>query len=179
MAMFRSCFFFDIVLMVSICSCRAEDVGVHIPPKGIASVTRHDLERDLLHLLQNKEQWFLKRMRQMSWTDSKISHCFVQDHIDQAKIDVEEERIAKLFFEMELGWKASVEQAAMLSVAKALSACADPVLICRKGEEEQNTSIFFVEPMQQKLEDIDLDNLESNIKNALARDFPCLSSTEP
>ena len=178
MVMFRSSFFFDIVLMVSICSCRAEDVGVHIPPKGISSVSRYDLERDLLQILQNKEQWFLKRMRQMNWTDSKIPHCFVQDHIDQANIDFDEERIAKLFFEMELGWKASVEQASMLSVAKALSACAEPVLICGKGEGDQNTSISFVEP-QQKLEDIDLDKLESKIKNVLAREFACLSSANP
>ena len=77
-------FFLGVVLILGICSCLAEDVGVHIPPKGIASVSRHDLERDLLQLPQNKEHWVVKRMRQMKWKEAKISHCFVQDHIDQA-----------------------------------------------------------------------------------------------
>ena len=138
-----------------------------------------DLERDLLQLLQNKEHWVVKRMRQMKWKEAKISHCFVQDHIDQAKIDVDDKGVPKLFFETGTGWRRSVDQAAILSVAKTLHACAEPVLICKRREGDQNTSISFMEPQQQKLEDIDFDKLESNIKNVLTTDFPCLSSTNP
>ena len=85
MAIYRSCFLGIAVL--GVVGCHAEDVGVHIPPTGISSVSQHDLERDLLQLLQKKDQWVPKRMRQMKWTFVSPSNCYVQEPFGNDRID--------------------------------------------------------------------------------------------
>ena len=47
-------------------SCRAEDLGISIPPKGREGITQEDLQRDL-YLAQNTPDtsWLVERMKQM------------------------------------------------------------------------------------------------------------------
>ena len=47
-------------------SCRAEDLGVRIPPKGRVGISQEDLKRDTWLAQENKgTHWYLQRMSQM------------------------------------------------------------------------------------------------------------------
>ena len=72
-------------------SCQAEKLGVFVPPTGVDSVSRYDLERDMRFLFIGKVGWVSKRMKQMGWANFHIDNeyeptqmCFIlgtPDHI--------------------------------------------------------------------------------------------------
>ena len=72
-------------------SCKAESVGVFIPPKGVKSVSYHDLERDMRQLYTGKDNWVSKRMVQMGWTElletTSEGNCFVSSPYEEPTLD--------------------------------------------------------------------------------------------
>ena len=47
-------------------SCKAEDLRIHLPPKGLDALSREDLERDSWRLSEDSDdEWYHERMNQM------------------------------------------------------------------------------------------------------------------
>ena len=163
-------------------SCKAESVGVFIPPKGVHAVSHHDLERDMRQIFKGKNGWVDKRMAQMGWTavpeTKSLGHCFVSSLHHISSID---EQVIYTFYSNNSDWSHVVHLASMLSFAKGLSSCEIPVVLCGNDDMTKQSTMtsFYIDQNVQKLEDVDVLQLESAIKNFIVSEVGCQLGVVP
>jgi hypothetical protein len=163
---------FGVLLLCFLISCRAEKVGVFVPPVGVDSVSRHDLERDMIQLFKGKEDWVPKRMKQMNWLAIDKKKCFVSSH--QYESWSKSQKDSLYFSSQPSVWSHPVHQATMLSVAKGLTDCPKAISLCIcEAEECTSSTTSFVDTNIQKIEDVDVIQLEKKIKTFIISEVGC------
>ena len=163
-------------------SCKAESVGVFIPPQGPSAVSHRDLERDMRQIFKGNNNWVPKRMAQMGWIESLetnyLGHCFVSSSHDISHFD---EHLIYTFYSNNSDWSHVVHLASMLSFAKGLSSCEIPVILCGNDDMTKQSSMtsFYIDQNIQTLEDVDVLQLEHVIKNFIVSEVGCQLGVVP
>ena len=163
-------------------SCKAESVGVFIPPKGVRAVSYHDLERDMKQIFKGKDNWVSKRMVQMGWTElletSSEGNCFISSQYVMSSFD---ERLTYTFYSNDSAWSHVVHLASMLSLAKGVSSCEKPVVLCGYDDitKQSLMTSFYADQNFQNLEDVDVLQLENAIKKFIVSEVGCQHGVVP
>ena len=102
-------------------SCRAQDLGISLPPKGREGITQQDIQRDLF-LAQSTTgtKWLMKRMKQMGRSSYTAEQglCFGSQKKKRV-VTVAGEDLA-----------AALGQAVLVSLAKSMHNTQDSIDLC-------------------------------------------------
>ena len=126
-------------------------------------------------LYTGKDNWVSKRMVQMGWIEvleTPLSGCCFASSSDDTQ-PFEEQRYT--FYSNNSDWSHVVHLASMLSLAKGLSACEVPIILCENDDMTKQFAMtnFFTEQNVQKLEDVDVRQLEKTIKKFIISEVDC------